>query len=699
MDTLTGDVYKCVSAAGGVYSWELFGSGGSGGSPDAVQFVPQTLTEEQKAQARENIGAATVDEVKDSLTKFAVSGDFVEFEPKEGSPLKVVSHYTQPSNSARTDLVHINSENLLDIMGYLGGPGTVIENGGLTATINADGTVTIIGTNTTSGWVNIINLYLSNRYTVMPPGTYTVPAGVMVGIANPGQGDEWSHTTIGNKSGTFTVDEWFYVNQYFIAYESGKTVDITIPLIMVRGSTLPTSDFLYSGQKYSVEIWEPDPGILDWSTGEYYDGEWNYKGTVSVPKITALPGKNYIWSIGGPVDVSGDSQFMGVANVDVADAFNAEIWGLPVLKLKGRTAAMTKDNAVSLEYAYGTLKGTCTCKWQGSSSISYAKKNYTIKFDDAFEAADGWGEQTKYCFKANYIDHSHARNIINAKLWGEIVKSRSPVPSVLSGLANYGAVDGFPVIITLNDEFHGLYTFNIPKDAWMFGMGSGTNEAILCADKWVDATGFKAEALADGSDFKLEYVTNDDDAGWVVTSLNRLINACVNSDGTDLDTTIVQYLDWQSAIDYYIFTVLVEGADMTCKNYLLSTFDGTKWYFSAYDMDSTHGLHWNGQSFLAANINPTFTSYAAEHRVMELIKTYKKDALKARYAQLRETVLSESNLATVLNNFTGKIPTPVYMQDVKKWSSIPNSSVNNASQIRDYYRMRVAYADKWIEEL
>lgn len=37
----------------------LSAEGGSGGSPNAVQYVAQTLTDEQKAQARENIGAGT----------------------------------------------------------------------------------------------------------------------------------------------------------------------------------------------------------------------------------------------------------------------------------------------------------------------------------------------------------------------------------------------------------------------------------------------------------------------------------------------------------------------------------------------------------------------------------------------------------------------------------------------------------------
>lgn len=37
------------------------------GSPNAVLYTAQTLTDEQKAQARENIGAVTLDEVMDSL--------------------------------------------------------------------------------------------------------------------------------------------------------------------------------------------------------------------------------------------------------------------------------------------------------------------------------------------------------------------------------------------------------------------------------------------------------------------------------------------------------------------------------------------------------------------------------------------------------------------------------------------------------
>lgn len=105
-------------------------------------------------------------------------------------------------------------------------------------------------------------------------------------------------------------------------------------------------------------------------------------------------------------------------------------YGLPILHLTGDTSAMTKDDAVDLTYVYGERNGTVSVKWQGSSSLAWDKKNYTMKFDIAFEAKEGWGEQKKYCFKANFIDSSHARNVVNAKLWGQVVKSRPLPPTI-----------------------------------------------------------------------------------------------------------------------------------------------------------------------------------------------------------------------------------------------------------------------------
>lgn len=391
------------------------------------------------------------------------------------------------------------------------------------------------------------------------------------------------------------------------------------------------------------------------------------------------------------------SQLNHIEDGIVALECNPVVYGLPVLYLTGNTTGMSKDSAVSMDYVYGERSGTASVKWQGSSSLAYPKKNYTILFDNAFEAADGWGAQKKYCLKANYIDFSHARNIVSAKLWGQVVKSRSNILSGLTDLPNGGAVDGFPICLYINGEYTGLYTFNIPKDGWMFGMGSGMQECVLSAKNHSAATRFEAAALCDGTDFEIAYITDETDTAWAVESVNTLISAVMNSTGADIDSTIATYLDIDSAIDFYIFTALQTGGDNVDKNYLLSTYDGVKWFMSTYDMDSTFGNQWTGKGYNSVKSTPTLLDFS--NKLMQLVRDYKTAAVKARYNQLRNTVLSEDNVLLEFENFIAGIPSAIYEQDTKLWPLIPGTRTNNLPQIAHNYRLRVQLLDEQIEQI
>ena len=370
---------------------------------------------------------------------------------------------------------------------------------------------------------------------------------------------------------------------------------------------------------------------------------------------------------------------------------------LPVLNLTGDTVGMNQDNAVSLNYEFKGKSGTCTVKWQGSSSIGFPKKNYTVKFDEAFEAKEGWGSHEKYCFKANYVDPSHLRNIVSAKLWGEVVKSRTNANERLNALVNGGAIDGFPCVIKINGLLKGLYTLNIPKDGWMLGMGGGTNECILCANgsaKYASCK-FQASEEAFGQGFSLEYITDEENTEWALTSLNSLIASAMSAKTAELDEKI----DWDSAIDYYIFSALIGNVDGIVKNYLLSTFDGTKWFFTGYDMDATFGNHPNGQSFYRASQVSRLHNIALNHQMFQIVKVYKTAELKARYEELRNGVLSEDNVCYVMENFAKSIPSEAYSEDRRLWKALSSTSVSNIDQMRDWYRRRIAVIDADINAL
>ena len=429
-----------------------------------------------------------------------------------------------------------------------------------------------------------------------------------------------------------------------------------------------------------------------------YPGYYGEKLTLSVPanqaiaqdwgNIAAYEGVNTFVATHGVVTASGEKTVEyasgGAAKLDVTQ------YKLPILYLAGSTSGMTKDNAVTLDYNYYDTKGTCTLKWQGSSSIAHPKKNYTIKFDNEFEAKAGWGAQKKYVLKANFMDHTHARNICSCKLWGRIVKSRANVPAELSSLPNGGAIDGFPCIVMLNGEFHGLYTFNIPKDGWMFG----NPKAIVCADAHVDATKFKALATLNG-DFELEYVEDEDNADWVLPSLNTAIQAVMDGDLT----TAAQYIDIPSAMDYYTHVVCEGSLDGIDHNYLLVTFDYVKWYFTDYDRDRVYGVSADDTYFFSPFGTVTFESVANTHRLFGLIRTHETAALKARAIALRNGAMSEASVMDVFVNFMQGIPTQILDEDVRLYPTIPSTNVHNLAQILNWYRMRCIAVDAEINAM
>lgn len=254
---------------------------------------------------------------------------------------------------------------------------------------------------------------------------------------------------------------------------------------------------------------------------------------------------------------------------------------MPRVFFAGTTDGMSKENEVILGFRYLGAKnyindpdgsgarengieysGYAKVKWQGSSSIKFPKKNYTIKlYSDAacedkmtLTLREKWGAQNKYCMKANFIDPTHCRNIIAARFWAKCVLSRpTDCESYIrmNGLPNAGAIDGYPALVFVNGEYQGIYTMNIPKDEWMFGMvdGEGTN-VVLSGENYSDATRFNGPAAIDGTDWG--YEVEPADKTWVLDSFNAIYNALALPE-TTAGEVAAKKPRWQHA---WTFTVL-----------------------------------------------------------------------------------------------------------------------------------------------
>ena len=289
-------------------------------------------------------------------------------------------------------------------------------------------------------------------------------------------------------------------------------------------------------------------------------------------------------------------------------------------------------------------------------------------------------------------------------MWGQIVASRSDYESLHNGLKtspNNGAIDGFPIKVYNNGTYQGIYTWNIPKDDWLYGIDEyDTNQFVLYGQHNTNgvyaetATNFRK--LWDGvsqsdREWEVEVGTNSD---IVKTALNNVISLCMNADDVTFKNTLNNYLDIQSALDYYIFCYTICALDSLAQNMILVSYDGTKLYCSAYDLDSTFGLWWNGQSFVSTSYRCPEDYQEPYSLLWERIEKLYAEELKARYLELRNSVLSFHNMCTHFERFMDVIGLDLYGEDLTIYTGIPSGSPNNIKQIRNYIRDRLAYCDE-----
>ena len=378
-----------------------------------------------------------------------------------------------------------------------------------------------------------------------------------------------------------------------------------------------------------------------------------------------------------------------------------------------------------------TYDGYAKMKVQGSSSVAYAKKNYTLKLykDADFSSKNkinvGWGKENKYVIKANWVDFTNARNIVSCRLWGDIVKSRaaSDIQQRLADLkTNGGAVDGFPVAVYMNGVFYGLYTFNVPKDEWMFDMDDSETEAILGADDW-NHTDFNTligsfyedsksgDIVSKDGGWELIYCGSDD-YSWVAPSFDALIKFCQENDGEAFRAGASEYLDVDAAIDYIIYMYAVCMRDNASKNMLWITYDGKRWTPSVYDQDGTFGQSWDGVNAAAptyclptvkdGKVLPNIPFGPNAHPVNfilwdRILNCYTEEVL-LRYKELRESTLSVSNMQAELRAFEESVPASIYEADRTKWAADRDTWWTSKRGSGVWYeKFNFAYMYQWVE--
>lgn len=388
---------------------------------------------------------------------------------------------------------------------------------------------------------------------------------------------------------------------------------------------------------------------------------------------------------------------------------------IPLVFINGNLPTSKKSVQCKLEYLSKTKQfhSYVEIKLHGTSSLKHQKKNYNIRlYSDKYCSKKlninfrHWGAHNTFCLKANYIDSTHSRNIVCARLWDKIVKSRSDydsLPEELKNSPNSGAVDGFVIRVFLNDEYAGLYTWNIPKSEWQLGMSKNEEKhVLLCAEindngepgKQINPCNFNSGwSGIDGEGFS---VINGKINLDVVYAFGKLATDAIEGRiGKDDRTPNFPWIDFQNVIDYFIFQEVIAGIDGLAKNMLVGTYDLECWYLTPYDMDSTFKLYWDGNLSVPSDIS---MPEGYENVYSQLLHVIFNDSgyfskYQERYKELRKSALSYASIMSEFDRFIGIINQNIYEVDNSIWN-LPNSAARQLYDIASFLKERLENLDK-----
>lgn len=348
---------------------------------------------------------------------------------------------------------------------------------------------------------------------------------------------------------------------------------------------------------------------------------------------------------------------------------------------------------------------------QGDSSRSYPKKNLKVKFfsDSAgknklkWKPKSSWTKNSKFNIKANYIDVTQARNLVN----GQIVKQAYAVTPIadkavakkLLKTQSLGQMEGFPIELYFDDGYYGLMTFNIKKDDKTFGMDSDNATDEVITSETPSSNLDNVTAKIDGSVYGTEIhdsASEELNANW--TKFLTFINT---SSDTDFKSKLSDYLDLNSIINVFLFGNWSHEWDYYNKSILFLTWDSGKSYFAIpYDLDSTWNLMWNGSAIDddltdLSWINGSNNQNKLLHRLYDNFKP----EIKAQWEKLRSGVWQTDKALNMFKTYIDSIPESAYEKDQQKWPDIPSAKITDYGQIQQSIIERGNAMDKFMEGL
>ena len=365
-----------------------------------------------------------------------------------------------------------------------------------------------------------------------------------------------------------------------------------------------------------------------------------------------------------------------ITDVSLTQLFDAsKSYSLPVVYLDGDTTGMDKSTFKKMYFSMVKndvkTQGYAEVKWQGDSSLTFPKKGLRLKlyttdnYDEKLkiQPKKSWQETSKFNLKAYPNDALLCHDVVNANIGSDIWGTNLKLPDQLFDETNLGFIDGFPIILFINNSCQGLYSFNLPRSDF------DTAKYAIIGDQYNDQTQFKQKGVKlDTTDFESLYPeeTTDDEK----QAVDDLIDFVANSTDDEFKANLTKHVDLDSAIDYLIFSNIIGDGDAWGKNQVLLSYDGKIWYWHPYDLDGSYGLNWTSGLHIQEG-----TIWGTGHQLFSRLMKLFLPEIKTRYTQLRSW-LTPTYIADKYVKYVDSIGTENYQLDWDIWN--PKSQEENS---------------------
>ena len=415
--------------------------------------------------------------------------------------------------------------------------------------------------------------------------------------------------------------------------------------------------------------------------------------------------------------------------------FNYNNATLPIMRLFGDTTNMTHEQTVDMrieylspnEEKYGMsfntgIPNNPVCI-QGTSSLQYVRKNYTIYLKDEYGVdmlynpyGEGSAPDNVFCLKADYVESSHANNTGLAKFVNDCVYD-TKLPTQLRDPNYRCTINGFPIRVFLNGEDLGVYNLNYDRysnkafgydniqfpNLLVYEINSNSNTSAGAFFRYgenAESSGNVTELEYYKRDFNLIYGnrTADSDSYSEIKTLVEWVSV---ADQDLFRETLDEHFNREYLFRYYLTVLLIGGVDSLGKNCKLFTNDGRIWYPLFYDMDTTLGIDNTGYLTVPSDVEIESGSFnTSNSNLWSKVWNFFNAEIKQEWELMRKGKFTLDNIMSyIYGEQISQIPAKMYNDDAQiKYLDFGSLYTycchgNKEHLIKRWLRERIEYVD------